>query len=159
MQVQIKSLEQKDRENAYAILEKEWGASYIAAHGKIYYAEKMDGFVAIQNKKVVGVVFYNLSKHECEIVALISEIENNGIGTALIKSVQDLAIENKCKRLFLTTTNDNIRALAFYQKRGFTISNIYVDAVKESRKLKPQIPLIADNGIPIRDEIEFEIKL
>jgi len=32
-------------------------------------------------------------------------------------------------------------------------------AVTEARKRKPGIPLIGDNEIPIRDEIELELRL
>lgn len=35
---------------------------------------------------------------------------------------------------------------------------IYPDAVTEAPTLKPQIPLVAENGIPIRDEVEFEVR-
>ena len=38
-------------------------------------------------------------------------------------------------------------------------SNIYKNAIENSRKIKPQIPIFADNGLPIRDEIEFEMIL
>ena len=36
-------------------------------------------------------------------------------------------------------------------------SNIYKNAIENSRKIKPQIPMFADNGLPIRDEIELEM--
>jgi hypothetical protein len=52
----------------------------------------------------------------------------------------------------LITTNSNINALRFWQKRGFRLVHIYLGALEESRKLKPIIPLIDDNGIPIREE-------
>ena len=69
------------------------------------------------------------------------------------------AIKKNCTRLKLITTNDNIRGIEFYQKRGFVFANIYINAIENSRRLKPEIPMYADNGLPIRDEIEFEIKL
>ena len=59
----------------------------------------------------------------------------------------------------LITTNDNLSALQFYQKRGFDMSRLYHNAVDKSRKIKPQIPLTGANGIPIRHEIELEMKL
>jgi hypothetical protein len=70
----------------------------------------------------------------------------------------EMAKENKCKKIWLVTTNSNINAIKFYQKRGFDISNIYINAMNKARKIKPEIPEIAENGIKIRDEIEFEIK-
>ena len=52
-----------------------------------------------------------------------------------------------------------MHALGFYQKRGFRLVAVHPGAVNESRKLKPEIPLIGNDGIPIRDEIELEIVL
>ena len=158
VEFEIRELKQKHRNQVYKFIEKEWGDLNIVSLGKMHHAEKLNGFVALEHEKVVGFVLYHFVNNECEIVALYSDIENNGIGTALINTMKDFAIKNNCKRLFLITTNDNIRGIAFYQKKGFVIAKIHVDAIKNSRKLKPQIPMVADNGIPIRDEIEFEIK-
>ena len=94
-----------------------------------------------------------------EICSLNSFIENKGIGTNLINKVKEYAKQKNCTKLKLITTNDNIRGLEFYQRRGFVFSNIYKNAIENSRKIKPQIPIFADNGLPIRDEIEFEMIL
>ncbi len=58
--------------------------------------------------------------------------------------------------MWLVTTNDNLRALYFYQRRGFRIVAVHRDAVMHSREIKPEIPSVADNGIPILDELELE---
>ena len=158
MEFQIKELEPKYRNQVYKFTKKEWGDLNIVSLGKIYNAEKLNGFVALNQEEVVGFVLYHVENNECEIIALYSDIENIGIGTALIKTMKDFTIKNNYRRLFLITTNDNVRAISFYQKNEFSIAAIHVDTIKNSRKLKPQIPMIADNGLPIRDEIEFEIK-
>ena len=59
----------------------------------------------------------------------------------------------------LITTNDNLSALRFYQKRSFDMVRLYLNAVEEARKIKPEIPLTGNDGIPIRHEIELEMKL
>ncbi len=59
----------------------------------------------------------------------------------------------------MITTNDNLRALGFYQKRGTVLVAVYRNAMDAARKLKPQIPMIGMNGIPLRDEIELETLL
>ena len=63
------------------------------------------------------------------------------------------------KKLILVTTNDNINALRFYQKRGFDMARLYRNAMEASRKIKPEIPLVGENGIPLRHEIEFEMNI
>ncbi|MBS1248898.1 MAG: hypothetical protein MAG431_00468 [Chloroflexi bacterium] len=95
----------------------------------------------------------------CEIVSLDSLEEGHGIGTKLVEAVHQVAVENACERLWLITTNDNLNALGFYQKRGFELVAVHRGAMEESRRVKPKIPEIGHNGIPIRDEIEMEIVL
>ena len=90
-----------------------------------------------------------------EIISLNSIEEGKGIGTSLINEIENIVIKNNCKLIKLVTTNDNLLALRFYQKRGFILSRIINNAVEEARKLKPEIPLIGNDGIPIRDEIEL----
>jgi len=66
---------------------------------------------------------------------------------------------HRLKRLTLITTNDNVHALAFYQKRGFRLERIVTDAVNVVRLEKPSIPLIGNNGIPLHDEIVLSKQL
>ena len=157
---EIVSLEEKDREKVNKILVNEWEATDIIIRGKVIDGTKLDGFIALRNNEIIGLITYMVEANECEICSLNSFIENKGIGTALINKVKEYAKKNSCSRIKLITTNDNIRGLEFYQKMGFTFSNLFKNSIEEySRKLKPQIPLYADNGLPIRDEIELEITI
>ena len=49
--------------------------------------------------------------------------------------------------------------MRFYQKRGFVLVAVHRNALAESRRLKPEIPLIGIDDIPLRDEIELEMEL
>lgn len=148
-----------NRQKVNDILIKEWESTDIIIRGKVVDGTKLDGFIALRDNEIIGLITYVVEDNECEICSLNSFIENKGIGTNLINKVKENAKENNCTRLKLITTNDNIRGLEFYQRRGFVFSNIYKNAIENSRKIKPQIPMFADNGLPIRDEIEFEMKL
>jgi GNAT superfamily N-acetyltransferase len=97
-----------------------------------------------------------MEKNECEIISLDSLEEGKGIGSALLQEVESAAILNKCERVKLITTNDNLLALKFYQKRGFDLVKIHKNAVQRAREIKPSIPLIGNDGIPLKDEIELE---
>ena len=58
--------------------------------------------------------------------------------------------------LWLVTTNDNVRALAVYQRWGMDIFAFRRNAVTEARRrLKPSIPHHDDHGIPIAHELEL----
>jgi ribosomal protein S18 acetylase RimI-like enzyme len=95
----------------------------------------------------------------CEIMVLESLHEGIGVGTRLIGRVKGIAKAHGIKKVVVMTTNDNIRAIRFYQKRGFTLRELRPNMLETSRKIKPAIPLMGNEGIPIRDEIEFEIEI
>jgi len=134
-----------------------WGSDILVTRGNIYKASDLDGVLVYENGKIIGLGLYKI-KNDCEIVLLETFTQNKGIGSKIIEKIKEIAKAKNCKRVWLITSNENINAIKFYQKRGFHISNIYLNAMEEARKIKPEIPKIA-NGIEIRDEIEFEISI
>lgn len=140
-------------------LSQEWGTPIIISKAKSHNTLDLPTILAEQDGQIVGVVTYHINEHSCEIVTLNSTKEGLGIGSHLIEEVKQIAKTEGCKRLWLITTNDNVEALGFYQKRGFKLVKIFPNAIDESRKLKPEIPEIGAHGIPIRDELELEQKL
>jgi ribosomal protein S18 acetylase RimI-like enzyme len=138
---------------------EQWGSEIVVAHGAIYRPAELPGFVAEADGEAVGLLTYRVEGDGCEIVTLDSQRESLGIGTALIEAAKDAARQAGCGRLWLVTTNDNTHALRFYQKRGFILAALHLDAVAASRAIKPEIPRVGNDGIPIRDEIELEMSL
>ncbi|NCU18525.1 GNAT family N-acetyltransferase [Pallidibacillus pasinlerensis] len=133
-----------------------WGSTEMVISSGVYDCSALDGFAAVNEEdNIIGLITYIIKYNECEIISLDSIEEGKGIGTRLVQEVENLAIKKKCELLKLITTNDNLLALRFYQKRGFILSQIINNAVEKARKLKPEIPLIGNDGIPIRDEIEL----
>ena len=136
-----------------------WGGEEVITRGRAYRPEEVDGFVVEQGKEWLGLLTFHIEADECEVTSLNSLRESQGVGSLLLARALEVARERACQRLFLITTNDNLHALGFYQKRGFEIVTVYRGAVNESRRRKPSISLVGMNGIPIRDEIELEIRL
>lgn len=155
----LHSISSEDRAWVARFIEEQWGSDKMIVHNSIFRVSELPGFIAMQSAKVVGLATYNIVNDQCEIISLNSLREAIGIGSALIEAIRQTAQAAGCKRLFLGTTNDNLHALRFYQRHGFTIAVLRPNAVAEARKIKPEIPLIGDNGIPIRDEIELEMQL
>ena len=94
---------------------------------------------------------------QCEVLSLHTDEQWRGAGTVLIEAAAQLARRQGCTRLWVITTNDNVDALRFYQRRGFCLVRVHRGAVDRSRAtLKPEIPLVGAYGIPLRDEIELE---
>ncbi len=133
-----------------------WGGEEMIVHGEQIHPEGLQGFVT---ETWDGVVTYRLCGEDCEIVSLDSLQEGRGTGSALVQAVVREARDRGCRRVTLTTTNSNLRALGFYQRRGFMLAELRPGAVNESRRRKPGIPLTDRNGIPLRDEIDLEMKL
>ncbi|GLZ08605.1 hypothetical protein Acsp03_60710 [Actinomadura sp. NBRC 104412] len=112
--------------------------------------------------RLLGVLTYvpDETGRQCEILTLHTTEQWHGTGTALIEAMERWAAEHGIDRLWLITTNDNVDAVRFYQRRGFRLAALHRDAVTESRaRLKPEIPLTGEYGIPIRDELELDRSL
>jgi GNAT superfamily N-acetyltransferase len=135
------------------------GDPVIVSKGKVHYIENLPGYFVSIGDEIAGVITYDLENNECEIVSLDSKIENKGIGSALLNKVIEKAGKNRCRRVWLITTNDNIRAIRFYQKRNFDMAAFYRNEVEKERKIKPGIPMFGTDGIPVKHEIEFELLL
>ncbi len=108
--------------------------------------------------ELAGVATYVVGDGECELLTLYAATRFTGVGSALVAAVRDAARSAACTRLWLVTTNDNVDALRFYQRRGFRLARLRPGAVDESRRtLKPEIPTTGAYGIPLRDELELEM--
>lgn len=160
----IRPLNQDDRNWVAHFLDEHWSSTKVVTRGKSVYAHLLPGFVAELNDApddapAIGLLTYNLEGDSCEIMTLNSLQPGIGIGTALLGAIRMAAEEAGLRRLWLIITNDNMHALAFLQKRGFHLAAVYPQSLAESRKMKPQIPLVGQDGIPLRDEIELELIL
>jgi ribosomal protein S18 acetylase RimI-like enzyme len=136
-----------------------WGSEIMITRGSIYRPEQLEGYVIEDGAEWLGLLTFIIKDGELEVTSLDSLCEGQGIGSLMLNQVIEQARASACRRIFLITTNDNLNALGFYQKRGFELVAIYRGAINESRKIKPSISLIGMNKIPLRDEIELEIKL
>jgi len=152
----IVTIDNNNKETVRQLFIDNWGSDFMVTKGQKHNFEDLEGFIAIDNDKIVGVLTFKKSNNEVEIISLDSFTENIGVGTTLLNKIMDFAKHNSIKRLWLITTNDNLNALKFYQKRNWTITAIHKDAVIEARKIKPIIPMTGYYNIPLRHEIELE---
>jgi GNAT superfamily N-acetyltransferase len=155
----IRPLTAADRSWVVDFLREEWGTTTQAYGGRLHHVDRHPGFVALQGDRPVGLLTYRIDGDECEISSLKSPVEGVGAGSALVAAASKAAKTAGCGCLRVFTTNDNKRALDFYEKRGFVVVAVHRNAVRAARRLKPKIPLVGIDGIPIRDEIELEMLL
>lgn len=159
LQFQVRGKAPADEEWTLAYLRENWGFERIVTRRRVHEGAALPGFIAAREGRPAGIVLYRIENNQCEIVLLESFAPKMGIGSALIGQVKERAGAEGCRRVWLITTNDNTAALRFYQLRGFQLVAVYPNAIAESRKLKPEIPSVGMDGIPIRDEIELELLL
>jgi N-acetylglutamate synthase-like GNAT family acetyltransferase len=136
-----------------------WGSSLVARLGELIDASALPGVVAQFDGERVGLATVAFRGDECELVSLSTTVEGRGVGRALVQRCATDARAAGCRRLWLVTTNDNLRAYGFYQRLGMDLRALHRDAVTADRRLKPQIPLHGAFGIPIRHLLEFELLL
>ena len=141
------------------LLKDLWGSVVVVSRGRLHDAVELPAFIAETDGERAGIIVYELRRERCEIVAIASLVQEIGAGTALIEEVRAVAREHGCREIWLITTNDNTPAMHFYQRRGFHFVAVHRDTIEESRRLKPAIPLVGINGIPIRDEIEMSMEI
>jgi GNAT superfamily N-acetyltransferase len=157
--IAIRAVAAEDRLWVTRLLEEHWHSTEIVTRGRIHQADRLPGFIAEVAGAPAGLLTHHIADDQCAIVSLNSLRERIGIGTALLEAVRPAARLAGCRRLWLITTNDNRAAQRFYQRRGWRLVAIHRDALRESRRLKPELPLVGRDGIPLRDEIELELPL
>lgn len=129
------------------------------SRGQKFFPHKEKGFIERRDNEMVGLLTYHVEDKNMEILTLNSVLEGQGIGSSLMLSAIETARRLGYTQIALTTTNDNLRAIGFYQRLGFRLTAVNLGVVDEARKAKPEIPKTGDRGIPIHDEIVMQLEL
>jgi GNAT superfamily N-acetyltransferase len=152
--VQVRLADKGERAVAVDLLVREWGDS-IVVRSQIYpidawgilIAGDMQGLAAVSGR----------DRPIAELVAINAFVRHRGIGSALLRSIVERL--DGFELLRLSTTNDNLDALRFYQRRGFRLQALRPGAVDAARAHKPTISAVGGYGIPIRDELDLTLEL
>jgi ribosomal protein S18 acetylase RimI-like enzyme len=142
-----------------ALLDDELGGRMQARRGELMDALGGGGLVAAAGAQRVGLLCWRLgpeSSAEITALAVDRESRRRGVGRALLDAAAAALRELGVDRVWLVTTNENLEALALYQKAGYRLTALHAGAIDDlRRRLKPSIPEVASNGIPIHDELEL----
>jgi ribosomal protein S18 acetylase RimI-like enzyme len=142
---------------AEALLDSELGGRRQVRRSELIDVLDLPGIVAQRAGARVGLLTYRPEAGGAELAAIATREPHAGVGTALLDALKsELAGRG---RLWLVTTNDNLEALRFYQRRGFALVALRPGAIMAARELKPSIPAEGAFGIPLRDELELELRL
>jgi ribosomal protein S18 acetylase RimI-like enzyme len=155
----VRALGDADESWKVSTLERAWGSTRVARLGELIDAAALPGFVATDGDERVGLLTYAQRQGELEVVTIHSLRPGRGIGRSLMDAARDHAARHGATRIWLIPTNDNVRALAFYQRWGMDLHRLVRDGVDVSRLVKPSIPTTGHDGIPLRHELELELLL
>ncbi len=156
--INVRHYAEADRAWVEALLERMLGGHVQARRGELVDVLTLPGFIAQVGDQAGGFLSYDRIGRECELAAVVALQRHQGVGSALLEALRAEVAD--CSRIWLVTTNDNVDALRFYQRRGFTLRALRPTAVDDARRrLKPTIPVVGAYGIPLRDELELELIL
>jgi GNAT superfamily N-acetyltransferase len=152
----VRALAEADQSWKVSTLERGWGSTNVARLGQLIDAAALPGFVAADGDERVGLLTFVQRQDELEVVTIQSLRPGRGVGRSLMDGARDHALRHAATRIWLITTNDNVRALAFYQRWGMDLHRLVRNGVDVSRLVKPSIPARGHDGIPLRHELELE---
>ncbi len=137
-------------------IRRSWGDTVVAVHDTIYDVPELPALVVADGRALLGVLAYAIDADEMEIVSCSAAPVGHGTGRRLVEAAVDLGCARGLRRVWCTTTNDNLAALGFWQALGFAMIELRPNAVEAARRLKPSIPTHGYLGLPIRDELDLE---
>jgi GNAT superfamily N-acetyltransferase len=164
----VRPIRDDERDEFARLVAEHWESPVVISREVAHDVRELPALVAVEASSGdgaasgggwLGMASYRFEAGECELVQLVAFERGRGVGTALVQAVTDAARAARARRVWLTTTNDNLDAIRFYQRRGFKFIWIWRDAIARARQIKPGIPLVGSYGIPITDEIEMELLL
>ncbi|HEX6132327.1 MAG TPA: GNAT family N-acetyltransferase, partial [Actinomycetota bacterium] len=145
-----------DRGWAGRLLAEGFGGPVQVVRGEAFDVLDLPGFVAEVDGEPAGLLTYRRYGEGWELAFVAALRRGVGVGSALVGALHEVAGGAPIR---VVTTNDNLEALRFYQRQGFVLVELRPGAVDDARRrLKPSIPEVGDAGIPIRDELELELR-
>jgi GNAT superfamily N-acetyltransferase len=155
--VLVREATDADRVAARELFEQDFGRTQIVAFGEVMDIDAMPALVAVMYTDPSGALAYRLLGDALHIVALATDPmwQRSGVGGYLVAEAELLARRLNLSRLVVSTTNDNLPALYFYQRRGYRLTDLVPNNV--IAHTRQELPGFA--GIPVRDEIRLEKRL
>lgn len=155
----MRAIEPADRPLIIEFLTRHWGGPIVLLDGRAIDVAGLPGFVDGADTAITGLITLLDGEGVGEIVTLNAVDGRKGLGTRLVDQAVDRAGRLGQRNLTVRTTNDNLDALRFYQRRGFRLHRLAAGAIDEERRLNPEVPTNGHFGISVRDEITLLRKL
>ena len=158
--IEIRPASEVDPDALLAFIVECWHGESVVGHEEEMFPAQHAGFVALRDGEITGHVTYRGDGDRCEITTIQAFPRQGGVGSMLMDAVLEAARDEGYRVVWLTTTNDNLDAIRFYQRRGFRIIRVRPGAVDRAREtMKPELPDIGMYGIRMSDELDLFLEL
>lgn len=151
--VLVREAAEADRDAVQALFARDFRRTQVVACGKTVSLADADALIADMDGEIGGALAWHLRNGTFHIVALATDPmwQRAGVGGYLVAEAELMARRKQAQQMLVTTTNDNLPALYFYQRRGYRITAVVLDSVPADHNGCP----IGFAGIPMRDEIQL----
>jgi GNAT superfamily N-acetyltransferase len=136
-----------------------WDETVVDCFDRQYDVLACPAFLACEGDEGVGVASYAVEGAWDAIVLvmlnLLPDYQGRGGGSALLDAVRNEAAQRGLGRILVVTSNDDLPALALYQRYGFRIVELIPGRIVHHHGGE----VLGFAGIPVRDEIRLQYKV
>ncbi|MFN2241263.1 MAG: GNAT family N-acetyltransferase [Anaerolineae bacterium] len=141
-----------------------WDETVVDCFDRQYDVMACPAFVACDGEDVVGAAVFAVEEAWSALVLVMLNVlpgfQGRGGGRSLLDALRQEARQRGLDRILVVTTNDDLPALALYQRYGFRIAEIVVGRVATDHAAGRDGQVLAGfAGIPVRDEIRLELRV
>jgi ribosomal protein S18 acetylase RimI-like enzyme len=134
-----------------------WGETDVECFDRHYDVLKLPAFVGLSDGEVAGLLSYAIEEDRMVVVmlAVAPLCQGRDLGSRLLASAVREAEQGALSRVVVATSNDDLPALALYQRAGFAITEVITGRLVEHHGRVEE----GFSGIPVRDEIRLDLLL
>lgn len=154
--MEMNHLSTAEDERLLCFIDEHWHGRTMVVHGECIDMSTLQAVCILEQESVTALLTYRFKDTSCEIMSLNSTQPSRGHARALLDELRR-NLPQTCRRIEVVTTNDNLRAIGFYQRYGFDLTAVRLNELERSRTLKPSIPLQGENGIALLHELVFTL--
>lgn len=149
-----------DKTELCRIMLASWGSHSMMIDLHVYDVAEIDALGLFDGSgKTAALASWTVRGDSAYLCALHSLKPGEGVAIQMLDAVIFAARKAGAKKLKAMLTNDNMPGMIFYQRRGFRLSGLYLEAIDHYRSVVPDIIKTGYKDIPIHDAIELEIAL
>lgn len=143
-----------ERNRIRELVQRFWGEEKQLTFDREFVVAALPAYSAKVGNDIIGFISFSERKDAILIVALgvLPKYQNAGVGKSLIGKVEVETRRLRKKKLLVSTSNDDLPALAFYQSLEFQIYEVKPNVIAE----KHGMILKGIGGLPVRDELRLQ---